>query len=104
MHRDGKLAGVVLGKLEVFAHPALACHATAEWHRLQVAPHVIRPLVIGTDERPYVTGQLAAEFGGPMAAAVLEHRDTAALVTGNHNRGRPDIAPNEIAGLRDLGF
>src|SRR6516162_5879144 len=104
MHRDGKLAGVVLGKLEVFAHPALSCHAAAEWHRLQVAAQVVRPLMIRTDEGLHVAGQFAAEFGGSMAAAVLKHRDTAVFATRNHDRSRSDIAPDEVAGHWDFGF
>ena len=102
--RDVELAQAVLVRLEIRRHAALAGDAAAERHADEVALQIVGPLVIGADEFLGVAAELAAELGGAVRAAVLEHVDRAVLGARHHDRRRAHIRADEVAGIRHLGF
>ena len=104
MRRDLELPQAVLGSFEIRRHAALAVRRRGGTARRQVALQVVGPLVIRADELLGVAAQLAAELRAAVRAAVLEHIDRAVLLARDHDRRRPDVRTDEIAGLRDLGF
>ena len=104
MAGDGEPAQAVLVGVEIRRHAALAADAAAERNADEIAFEIVGPLVIGADEFLGRSRQLAAEFRGAMGAAVFEHVDRAVLRARHHDRRRPDIGADEIAGIRHLGF
>src|SRR5215469_3500629 len=104
MRGYGELTRTVLGQYEIRAHAALALHATAERHGLQVPAQVIGPLVVRANKHLQIARQFTAELGGAMGAAVLEHRDAAVFGSGNDNRRRTNVAADEVAWIGDLSL
>ena len=102
MGRDVQLVQSMVLHLEIGRHAAFAGHAAAERNADQVAFQIVGPLVIGADEFVRRAAQLAAEFRGAVRAAVLERMDRAVRGARHHDRGRPDIGADEIAGVRNL--
>src|SRR5262249_15363846 len=60
----------VVGELEVRGHAALSPQPALQWHRLESAAEVIRPLMIGTHELLHGAEILSAELQTAVRAAI----------------------------------
>jgi hypothetical protein len=99
-----ELVEAVIFRLEIRRHAALAGDAAAERYADELAGEIVGPLVIGADEFLGGAAELAAELGGAVPAAILDHVDRAVLGPRHHDRRRAHIRADEIAGVRHLGF
>ena len=101
---DAEMARMVIGRIEIRRHAALAIDAAAERDARQVAFQVVGPLMVRADEFLHIAAQLAAELGGTVRAAILEDIDAAILVARHHHRDRADEGTREIARIGDFRF
>jgi hypothetical protein len=89
---------------EVGGHSPLLLDATAEWHTDEVAPQIVRPLVVRAHELGGMTEVRLAELYTAMRAAILNHVEASSFVKHYDDRLIADNRTLEVARCRDLRF